>query len=163
MASKHGPPAPTISGHVWLVPSVGRAFEGWLEGRPTNEQRQQREEEVRQERLAWRPSDEAYQLVEQLKALIGYRIRIQFWDPIMFVLDEEGPFPFEADCLDVVILHDGEFPQAYIQIGNGKELPNRDGYSPANFIEHREESKIYLAPVAEVHNVTLASDATTKC
>ena len=47
-------------------------------------------------------------LVEKLKAFVGTRVGIQFWDSIMFMLDDEGPFPLEGDCKDVVLLQEGE-------------------------------------------------------
>lgn len=106
----------TVTTAHWRVPSIERAFEGLIEGRPSEEQKRHIEDEVLRQRAAWKPNAEAMQLVEQLRAYIGFRAHIQFWDPVMFVLEEEGPFPLEADCKDLVLLQDGEFQQAYLVI-----------------------------------------------
>ena len=84
-----------VTPNHWRVPSAERAFDGWIEGRPSEEERSQRIEEVLRERADWKPSKEAMQQLEQLKIYIGCRVRIQFWDPIMYLLDDEGPFPWK--------------------------------------------------------------------
>lgn len=139
-----------IKGYHWRVPSVERAFEGWLVGKPTEEQRRQRTEEVLRKRAAWKPNEEAMQAVKRLRGYLGCRLRIQFWDHIMNWLEEEGPFPLEADCKDVVILQEGEFPQAYLVIDNILEIPTPEGYSPQrHFLKNREGIPGQLAPLAE--------------
>lgn len=67
-------PAPTkitVTTNHWRVPSAERAFDGWLEGKPSEEERRQCIEEALRKRAGWKPSKEAMELVEQLKAYVG--------------------------------------------------------------------------------------------
>lgn len=149
-------PAPikiTVTTNHWRVPSAERAFDGWIEGKPSEEERRQRIEEALRERADWKPSKEAMKLVEQLKVYVGCRAQIQFWDPIMYMLEEEGPFPLEADCKDVVLLQDGEFLQAYLVIDNIREIPTPDGYSPLRYLSCRDNIVGQLAPLSELYEI----------
>ena len=144
----------TISTNYWRVPSVETAFSGVLEGCPTENQRQKMIEEAKASRASWKPSTEAMALVEQLKLFVGFRVEIQFWDSIMFMLEEEGPFPAEVDCVGVTIMTDGEFPQAYLQVHDVKEIPNADGYSPASYFQERADCNYLHAPLADIYSVS---------
>lgn len=155
MSSQPTPGVYTISTNLWKVPSVERAFDGWLEGAPTEEQRRESERSVMEERSNWKPGDQAWQMLEDLKAFIGHRVIIQFWDPIMFMLDE-GPSPLEVDCLDVVTLPCGEFTQAYLVLDCARERPGPDTYSPLCFLIERPDSGHRLAPVSELYQIWLA-------
>lgn len=149
-------PAPikiTITTSHWRVPSVERAFDGWIEGKPSEEERRQCIEEALRKRASWKPNKEAMQLVEQLKAYVRCRIQIQFWDPIMYMLEDEGPFPLQADCKDVVLLQDGEFLQAYLVVDNIREIPTPDGYSPLRYLGSRDNIVGQLAPLSELYEV----------
>lgn len=149
-------PAPikiTITTSYWRVPSAERAFDGWIEGKPSEEEKRQRIEEALRERSGWKPSKEAMQLVEQLKAYVGCRVQIQFWDPIMYMLEEEGPFPLEADCKDIVLLQDGEFLQAYLVVDSIREIPTPDGYSPLRYLGRRDDIVGQLAPLSELYEI----------
>ena len=48
----------TISKNHWRIPSVERAFDGWLEGRPTDQERQKIIAEAELARQNWKPSHE---------------------------------------------------------------------------------------------------------
>lgn len=143
----------TVTTNHWRVPSVERALDGWMEGKPSKEERRQRKEEVLKKRAGWKPSKEAMELVEQLKAYIGCRVQIQFWDPIMNMLEEEGPFPLEADCKDIVLLHDGEFLQAYLVVDSIREIRIPDGYSPIGYLGSRDIIVGKLAPLSELYKI----------
>ena len=143
----------TVNINHWRVPSIERAFDGWLEGKPSEEERRQCIEETLRERAAWKPSKEAMQLLEQLKVYIGHRVQIQFWDPIMYMLDEEGPFPLEADCKDVVLLQDGEFLQAYLVVDSIREILTPEGYSPLGFLCRRDNIVGQLASLSELYEI----------
>ena len=93
------------------------------------------------------------QLLEQLKVYIGHRVQIQFWDPIMYMLDEEGPFPLEADCKDVVLLQDGEFLQAYLVVDSIREILTPEGYSPLGFLCRRDNIVGQLASLSELYEI----------
>ena len=144
----------TISTNYWRVPSEARAFDGWLEGEPSADDKRRVVEEAIAARKAWKPSPEAMQLVEQLKSFIGCRIRIQFWDAIMWMLEEEGAFPVEVDCIGVTLLQDGDHLQAYIQVSNAKEFPNQDGHSAMSYFLQRADCECLLAPLADLYSVT---------
>lgn len=145
----------TISHNYWKVPSVARAFDGWLEGAPTPEERQQVIAKAEAARAAWKPTPEAWALVEQLREFAGFKIRIQFWDPIMWMCDEEGPYAAEAHCHGVTLLTDVDgFLQAYLMVSGAKELPNSDGYSPEAYFQQRADCEYQLAPFAALYEIS---------
>lgn len=142
----------TISHNWWRVPSAERAFSGWLEGVPTAAQHRETIEEAIAARAAWKPCAEGMQLVEKLKTFIGFRIRIQFWDPIMWILDTEGAYPVDADCLGVLLQKDGDFLQAYLQVKKLKEHPTPEGYLSQGYF--KQQGDVLLAPLADLYEVT---------
>ena len=148
----------TISTNYWRVPSVESAFSGILEGNPTEEQRQQIRDAAITARASWKPNSEALALVEQMKMFIGSRVQIQFWDSCMWLLEEEGPYPCAADCIDVVVRNDGAFPQAYLLVKNLKDIPNSDGYSPSPYFLNQVDSDLLLAPLADIYLISKISE-----
>lgn len=88
-----------VTTNHWRVPSENTAMDGWIEGRPTEEMKRKAIEDARTRRAQWKPSPEGWQLVEQLAYLIGSRIRIQFWSPVMFMLEEEETFLLDVGLL----------------------------------------------------------------
>ena len=140
----------TIETAHWRIPSEARAFDGWLEGSPTPDQRTARLAEVARRRENWTPNSGAWSQLRDLERFIGQRVRIQFWDPIMFMLDDEGPYPMLADCRGIVLIRDEGFPQAYLILDHVEECPNTSGYSPAGFLNRESELRLTLAPIAEV-------------
>ena len=142
-----------ISTNYWRVPSVEGAFSGILEGCPSDERRKEIIAEAEAERAAWKPNAEALLLLDQMKQFVGSRVCIQFWDSCMWLLEEEGPFPCDADCLGVTVLEDGEFPQAFLLLENVVEIPNFDGYSPKSYFINRECCNYLHAPLADIYSV----------
>jgi hypothetical protein len=118
----------------WRVPSEERAFDGWLEGSPTPDQRTARLAEVARRRENWTPNSEAWSQLRDLERFIGQRVCMQFWDPIMFLLEEEGPYPMLADCQGIILLRREQFLQAYLILDRIEDRPNEFGYSPARFL-----------------------------
>jgi len=144
----------TITTSVWRVPSEERAFDGWMEGAPNAEERERTLEKVRVERAAWKPGKAEHEIVEQLCAFVGLRVRIQMWDPIMRWDEREGPDPFHAVLLDVVVQDASGFPQAYLVLD--ELTPARfDGGVP-EFAPRSKGQPGYLAPVAELYEVEVA-------
>lgn len=143
----------TISTNHWCVPSVERALDGWLEGKPSEKLIRQAKANAFKERAAWKPSDEGLQLVEQLKAFIGTRVQIQFWTSIMFMCDEEGPFPLEGDCKDVLLLQQGDFLQAFMALDNVREIHTPEGFTPMGYLITVDGIHGQLAPLANVYEV----------
>ena len=81
----------------------------------------------------------------------------------MFMLEDDGPFPLEGDCHDVVILHRDGFPQAYLAITNICEIPTPDGYSPLGEIEEAEGAESQLAPVSKIFQISVYGDWCVRC
>ena len=151
MSEKQPPQRITISTNYWKIPDAEHALNGWLEGQPTKAQIAEARDRANRERGVWKPNNEALLLVEQLKTFIGFRIRIQLWDSIMSMLEDEGPFPLECDCSDVVILHRDGFPQAYLAIKNVREISTPDGFSPLGRIENVHPGGDQLVPVSKIY------------
>ena len=156
MSKKPSPQRLTITTNHWKIPDPEHALDGWLEGRPTKAQIEEARERANKEREIWKPNNEALLLVEQLKRFIGLRVRIQFWDSIMLMLEDEGPFPLEGDCTDVVTLHRDGFPQAYLVVENLREIRTSHGFSPLGQTEEAEGGKGQLAPVSKIYEVWAA-------
>jgi hypothetical protein len=144
----------TISTNHWRIPSPEHAFDGFIEGNPSDEEKKIIVEAAKAARCSWKPNEEALQLVDQMKAFLGCRVRIQFWDPVMWMLEEEGPFPVEVHCEGVTVQEEDGFPQAYLQVTQAKELPNAEGYSPMSYFKSVEYSDSLLAPFSEMYSVT---------
>jgi hypothetical protein len=138
---------------AWWVPSEGRAFEGWLEGRPTEAQRTATIARARQQRAAWKPNAQAWDQLVQLQAFVGLRVRIQFWNPVMFMLNEdEWPHPVEADCEGVVTLVEEGFLQPFLLLRDPVEIKT-GGCSGLSYLVERAEITCKLAPVAEIYEI----------
>ena len=150
----------TISTNYWRVPSPDTALNGWLEGSPTPEQRQAVVEAAKAARRSWKPRPEGLQLVEQLKEFVGSRIKIQFWDSCMTMLEEEAPYPLEADLVDVTLQEVGGFPQAFLLVKNVRELPNADGYSAMGYLQKLPDCNLQasLADLYEISRVWATSE-----
>lgn len=93
----------------WRIPSKARAFDGWLEGAPTPDQRAAVLAEVARKRVSWAPSKEAWSQLRDLEQFIDRRVRLQFWDNIMHLLEDEGPYPMLSDCRGIVLLRQEKF------------------------------------------------------
>lgn len=143
----------TITTNHWRVPSAERALDGWLEGSPTEAEKLQVIAQAEAARAAWAPSTEAMALVEQLKAFIGSRVQIEFWDSCMWMFPEEGPYPLVATIQGVVLLQVGEHLQAYLEVSSPIAVPTSDGYDPMVFLLKRPESSHQLAPLSELYSV----------
>lgn len=143
----------TIATNPWSIPSPEHAMDGWLEGKPSEEEVRQARAKASRARKAWKPSEEGQQLVEQLKAFAGTRVQIQFWHSIMFMLEDEGPFPLEGDCKDVLVLPQGEFLQAFMVLDNIRAIPTPEGYTPMSYLTTVDGIDGQLAPLANVYEV----------
>lgn len=143
----------TISTNHWYVPSVERALDGWFEGKPSEKEIRQAQATAIKERAVWKPTEEGLQLVEQLKAFIGTRVQIQFWISIMSMCDEEGPFPLEGDCKDVLLLQQDGFLQAFMALDNFRVIPKPEGFTAMGFLTTVDGIHGRLASLADVYEV----------
>ena len=117
-----------ITMNQWRVPSIENAFDGILEGLPTPAQMSQILADVAVKRAAWKPTVEGLQQLDQLRGFVGSRVRIQLWDSCMFLLPEEGPNPFKAIFVGIVMLDADGFPQPYLQVKDWIEQQTEYGY-----------------------------------
>jgi hypothetical protein len=133
----------TIETAHWRVPSEDRALDGWLEGRPTPDQRSPILAAVARERENWAPSIEAWGQLRELERFVGQRVRIQ----------EEGPYPMLADCHGIALIRREGYLQAYLMLDRIEECPNVSGSSPAKFLERADKPGCTLAPIAEMAEI----------
>lgn len=91
-------------------------------------------------------------LVEQLKRFVGCRVRVQFWDPAMMILNE-APYPVEFDCLGIVLLEVGGFVQGFVEAERLVEIPDSQGYSSLDYFLQHEGSRHKLAPLADLYQI----------
>ena len=143
----------TVKQNYWRVPSVENAFEGWLEGAPSETERLQVIAKTIAERKAWVPNSKALALVEKLKTFINFRVQIEFWDTCMWMFPEEGPYPLNATVKGVVVLQDGDHLQAFLELSDAVQQPNVDGYSPLGYLQERSESEFALSSLADLYSI----------
>ena len=153
MIKKTSPKKLVIFTNHWRVPSEEGALDGWVEGRPSDEEIEQAREKSRQARAMWTPNQEALDIVEKLKRFIGFRVRIQFWDSIMLMLGDEGPYPVEGDCTGVLVEPRDGLPQAYLVMDNVLEIPTSHGFSSLYYLKKSGSDTGGLAPVAHISSV----------
>jgi hypothetical protein len=143
----------TIETRFWQVPSRTNAFQGVIEGRPTDDKRQQVYEKVDRERAEWKPSNEAWHQLRQLQEIVGQSVWIQFWNPIMFMLEDEGPFPLKADCRGITLVPEDGFLQPYLMLENVSEVLTPDGSSSLGYLKSIPGIAATCAPVAELYEI----------
>lgn len=121
----------TVSWNSWLVPTVAGELSGILEGAPSAEEMAAIEARLAIERAGWKPSPNAWTLLEDLRPAVASYVRIQLWDSIMNHIEEEGPYPFRANCDEINTRADERgFTQAYLRLRNVKAEPTAQGYDP---------------------------------
>jgi hypothetical protein len=125
----------SVSKNYWRVPSEENAFDGWIEGVPTEDMRRKALENARNERSAWKPREEGFALVDQIKGWTGSYVRIQLWSPIMYMLEDEGPFPIQAKLIGMTVQEDDGFLQAYMLLSEVQELPTMNGCTAMGFLK----------------------------
>jgi hypothetical protein len=145
---------------AWYVPREERAFEGWLEGRPTEARRAAAIARTRQQRAEWRPGAQAWDQLIQLQSFVGQRVRIQFWDPrTMYALaEDEWPHPVEAQCDGAVTLIDEGHLQAFLLLLDPVEVKT-GGCSGLSHLVERSAVNRQLAPVADLFEIETVAAA----
>ena len=145
-----------LCGNPWRMPSEERAFEGMIAGRPTKTQRADRLRQVRAAREAWKPSADAMALVDRMRTMVGKRICMQIWDPIMELLEDEGPFPIAGICMEVTVREEGGFPQAFISLSETSERITLHGYAALARFSDQSSPGCVAIPVAEINAIWMA-------
>jgi hypothetical protein len=143
----------TIKTRFWQVPSRRSAFQGVIEGRPTDDKRRQVYEQVDRERAEWKPSNEAWHQLRRLQNFVGESVSIQFWNPIMFMLEDEGPFPLNADCRGIALVQEDGFLQPYLMLDNVSEVRTPDGCGSLGYLKEIPGIAMACAPVADLYEI----------
>jgi hypothetical protein len=149
----------TFSRRPWCVPSAEHAFDGCIEGRPTNVLRAAVVARLLRRRLAWNPDAEAWAQLIELQRVVGQRVRIQFWSPVMYLLaDDEWPHPVEARCEGVLTLIEDGRLQAFLVLRDPVEVQT-GGSSGLSYLIERGVVTGRLAPVAALFEVETVAEA----
>lgn len=143
----------TITTNFWLVPSVSTTFSGWLEGYSTPAERDVAIEQTQERRRNWKPCKEAWELLETLKQFVDFRIRITYWTSEMWLDEDEGPAPIEANCTGLVTIEEDGFTQAFLQVDAVAEVQKQDPYSSSSFLRPSQNDDTLLAPVSGLYTV----------
>jgi hypothetical protein len=143
----------------WYVPSEGRAFAGWLEGRPTEAQRLATIARVWQQRATWKPNAQAWDQLVQLQTFVGRLVRIQFWDSAMHLLaEDEWAHPIEGHCEGIVTMMDHGHLQAFLVLLDPVAVKT-GGSSGLSYLVERGAINCKLAPVADLFEIEAVVEA----
>lgn len=143
----------TITENLWLVPSVSKTFDSWLEGNPTSAETDAAIQETEERRKNWKPSKEAWELLETLKKFIGFRVLITYWSSEMWMDEDEGPAPIEANCTGLVTSEEDGFIQPFLQVDTVTEVKLQDPFSSSSFLRPSQHDETLLAPVSGLYQV----------
>jgi hypothetical protein len=149
-------------GFAWKIPKgLGVVY---IAGRPSNEEEIEQRKKQDERREKWHPNEIALLIHAELVNNIHKEIVVQFWDNLMEMLYDEGPFPVKikinAVKIEKIIYENKEFKQLFVYFEDYKLLnvnyknlyyDPMDGYiirennlqkfnfSDVNIIEHYEK------------------------
>jgi hypothetical protein len=146
----------TVTQNYWRIPSVDRAFDGFLEGTVTDAERLETIAKTEAARASWMPNTEAFDLVDEIRALVGSKVKVQLWDPIMVILNE-GPNPFTCILLGVELHKIDGFLQAFLQVNSVEEIPTPDGYSPLCYFQQPDNCSYLQVSLADLYQISRVS------
>jgi hypothetical protein len=130
----------TFNTNHWRFPSTPT----YLEGGPSPEQREREEAAARTALALWKPGPEAFEMLDRLRLAVGHTVVVQGWDPIMFMMDDEGPYPVQARCVDIVVRDDAEGrPRAYLVLENASTVATPNGYEAADLLIRSEDQCLF--------------------
>ncbi len=129
-----------IKTNPWCLPSAPM----YIEGSPTAEQAEREAEQARAARAAWKPSPDAWALLERLRAAIGCQVVVHAWDPIMFWIAEEGPYPMRGRCVDVVVRLRDDLERAYLVLDDIEAIRTPHGFDGRRRFVSREEAGVFV-------------------
>lgn len=139
----------------WKIPNFESAFEGCLEGAPSDCERKEILESVERKRRLWEPSSEAWAQFDLLKPAIGKKVTVQQWDPIMLMLDDEGPHPLSAQCsgLHLSLNDDGKL-QAFVSLDKVLCLVTPLGYDGRSKLQKGSIKGEYLMSLGDISSIS---------
>lgn len=138
----------------WRIPSAENAFDGFIEGSPTAKERKQILTKVRQDRANWIPSAEAWKQFNEMKDIVERDIVVRMWDPIMLMLEDEGPYPIQALCTGVYQRENDEGKtQACLSLKNARCIKTADGYDGMSRLLKSNCDGELLLSLADIYEV----------
>jgi hypothetical protein len=141
----------TVRYNPWKLP----APPVYLEGAPSPEEQQRQVREAEAARAVWKPDASAFALLDELRPAIGQVVVVQGWDPIMLMLDDEGPHPLRARCVGMVTRDDEEGrTRAYLLLEGVEVIQTAAGYDPRGGMS--EEEGRLLFPLDQLYELVTA-------
>jgi hypothetical protein len=139
----------------WRIPSVEGAFDGILEGKPADKERKEIIEKVQRDRAEWAPTAEAWEQFQQVKKIVGYEVVVQMWDPIMVMLDDEGPYPMQAFCTGLHLITDeDDKPQAYLSLKDVRNIKTHEGYDGSSRLSNSSCAGENLLSLSDIYEIS---------
>lgn len=142
-----------LNTNPWTLPGPPT----YVEGNPSPEKIRDDKAEADAERREWSPTNAAYELLDRLRGFAGHMVVIQAWDPIMFMLEEEGPNPIRAKCLDVKTMTNSEgLLRAYLLIDDPSSIPTQEGYDDLDSLI--PESDKWLFDIGSLYAISVLAE-----
>lgn len=126
-----------------------------MEGPVSDDELERMSRETEAKIAAWAPSVEAWAVLNTIEGLIGRRVEIQAWDPMMIWLEDEGPFPFQGRLVRVERPADAlGRPVPTLLVDDLLLLKTEMGYDGTTRYERRpEQPGVVHVPVADLFSI----------
>ena len=99
---------------AWIIPSGEGVI--YMEGIPTDAERELNRKRTVKNRKNWNPSQEALEIFRELVMLQGSWVKIQLWDQLMLWDKDEGQNPFECNLEKVYVKSIKEKDRDFLQM-----------------------------------------------
>lgn len=133
-----------LSTNPWVDPNATISLEG---GRDDETRRSKRPRAVDESAQA----EAQRAVVGSLRPFVGSKVTLQAWDPIMTVLDEEGPFPISAVVTELVA-PDGESSGVpALRLHNARSHKDPDGYDLLTELERDGDCDCVIFPLSRLY------------
>jgi hypothetical protein len=138
-----------IESNPWALPGPPI----YIEGSPTPEKAARDQAEADEKMRDWAPDGRAFSLLAELQGLAGRTVLVQGWDPIMFLLEEEGPCPIRAKCMGTKTARNPDgLLQAYLVIKDPASVSSPDGYDDLGSLV--PEGKAWLFDIGRLYEIS---------
>lgn len=142
----------------WKLPSYEHAFDGCLEGKPTIAQEKEilnAIDERRRDWLEYGPQPQGWDQFSEVTQIVGKKLVIQIWDPIMFMLEDDGPYPFEAHCvgLNLALNNDG-YMQSHMCLKGVYCPQDKDGFDGAGRLE-KAPNGVFMLNLGDIYKISI--------
>lgn len=95
-------------------------------------------------------------VLDQLRPFVGKQVEIQAWDPIMVILDEEGPFLISGSIEELVIPDASASTPPHFRLAGARSFPAEDGYDLLPLLDR--EGDCFLFPVSCLYWIETLTD-----